>query len=112
MTDRTWTVEALASSLASSGETYLEFLRSGRMSAGLYSLPEGAVDPQTPHTEDEVYYVLSGRASIRIGPELFPVRAGTVVFVEANAEHRFEDIAEDLEVLVVFAPPEQDPTTP
>jgi mannose-6-phosphate isomerase-like protein (cupin superfamily) len=85
---------------------WLEFLRSSELSAGLYVLPVGALDGQSPHTEDEVYVVMSGRATIRVGGEDRPVRAGSVVFVEAGVDHRFHDIAEDLSVVVVFAPPE------
>lgn len=85
---------------------YLEFLRVPSLSMGLYALAAGGVDPQKPHTEDEVYYVVKGRASIVVGEEDYPVEVGSVVFVKAGVEHRFHDIGEDLEVLVFFAPAE------
>ena len=89
---------------------YEEFLRVPAMSAGLYSLGKGATDPQKPHNEDELYYVIRGRARMRIGAgekiEEQAVEAGSVIFVEAAADHRFFDITEDLEVLVFFAPAE------
>ncbi len=85
---------------------YLEFLRKPSMSAGIYVLPAGGVDGQKPHTEDEVYYVLSGRATIMVGGEDRPVRAGSTVFVAANVEHRFHSIEEELAILVFFAPAE------
>ncbi len=88
------------------GRAYLEFLRSAALSAGLYELPAGGSDPQQPHGEDEVYVVMRGRAQIRVGKEDQTVSEGSVVFVAAGVEHRFHDIAEDLAVLVVFAPPE------
>ena len=47
---------------AQSGKLYREFLRVPAMSAGLYVLPAGATDPQKPHHEDEMYYVVRGRA--------------------------------------------------
>ena len=77
-----------------SGEAYLEFLRvpSFSLSAGLYALPAGGVDSQEPHTEDEVYYVVSGRALIRVNGQDSPVETGTVVYVKAGAEHRFHTI--------------------
>ena len=87
-------------------EPYLEFLRVPSLSVGLYTLPAGAADPQQPHTEDEVYHVVGGRARIRVGAEDRAVGAGTVVFVEAGVEHRFYAIEEDLTVLVFFAPAE------
>jgi quercetin dioxygenase-like cupin family protein len=89
-----------------SEEPYLEFLRVPSLSGGLYVLPAGATDPQQPHTEDEVYHVVGGRARIRVGGEDLAVEAGTVVFVEAGVDHRFYDIEEDLTVLVFFAPAE------
>ena len=88
------------------GQDYLEFLRVPSLSAGLYMLPAGAVDMQEPHTEDEIYYVISGRASILVDQESRPVEAGSLVFVKANIEHRFHTITEDLRVLVIFAPAE------
>ena len=78
------------------------------MSAGVYVLPKGAIDPQKPHREDEMYYVVRGRARMQIGPDHAEVRSGSVIFVAAELEHRFYDIQEELEVLVFFAPPEQE----
>ncbi len=89
-----------------SNQEYLEFLRVPSLSAGLYTLAAGAVDTQEPHTEDEVYYVISGRGFIQVGSESRPVEAGTLLFVKAHAEHRFHTITEDLRVLVIFAPAE------
>ena len=89
-----------------SGQDYLEFLRVPSLSAGLYMLAAGAVDTQEPHTEDEIYYVISGRGFIQVDQESRPVEAGSLVFVKANVEHRFHTITEDLRVLVIFAPAE------
>jgi mannose-6-phosphate isomerase-like protein (cupin superfamily) len=89
-----------------SGKLYLEFLRVPTMSLGLYCLPAGGADPQSPHGEDEVYYVLTGRGQVRVGDEDRPVQPGSVVFVPAHAAHRFHTITEDLDLLVFFAPPE------
>jgi len=88
------------------GELYHEFLRRPSMSLGLYVLDAGAEDRQSPHDEDEVYYVVAGRAAITVAGERRDVAAGSVVFVSADAEHRFHDITERLELLVVFAPAE------
>lgn len=83
---------------------YYEFLRKPDISTGLYVLAAGAEDPQQPHTEDEIYYVVSGRATIRVGDEDRPVNPGSVVYVAATVPHRFHTIVEDLELLVIFAP--------
>jgi mannose-6-phosphate isomerase-like protein (cupin superfamily) len=89
-----------------SNKSYLEFLRVPALSVGLYVLPAGAVDPQQPHTEDEVYYVVSGRGTFRCGEEDRLVAAGSVLYVAANVEHRFHSIEEELVILVFFAPAE------
>jgi quercetin dioxygenase-like cupin family protein len=89
-----------------SGKLYREFLRVPTMSAGLYVLPAGATDPQRPHHEDEMYYVVRGKARFRAGNKDQEISAGSVLFVAAEVEHRFFDIAEELAVLVIFAPAE------
>lgn len=88
------------------GRAYLEFLRVPSMSIGVYSLPAGSIDPQQPHTEDEAYYVVSGRGQIHVGGEDRPVGPGSIVFVAATVDHRFHTIEEDLTILVFFAPAE------
>jgi mannose-6-phosphate isomerase-like protein (cupin superfamily) len=97
---------SLAADRARRGDAYLEFLRVAAMSAGLYVLPAGGVDAQTPHGQDELYYVVRGKARMRAGAEDRPLDAGTVVFVAAHVEHRFYDIQQELMVLVLFAPAE------
>jgi quercetin dioxygenase-like cupin family protein len=89
-----------------SGKPYREFLRVPAMSAGLYVLTPGASDEQSPHHEDEIYYVVRGRARFKSGEEDREVSAGSVIFVTADVEHRFYAIEEELTVLVVFAPAE------
>ena len=92
----------------SKDQKYFEFLRVPAMSAGIYVLPKGGADLQKPHREDEMYYVVRGRAHMQIGPDHAEVRAGSIIFVEAELEHRFYDIEEELEVLVFFAPAERE----
>jgi mannose-6-phosphate isomerase-like protein (cupin superfamily) len=92
---------------AKKGRGYSEFLRVPTMSAGVYVLAAGAVDPQTPHTEDEIYCVIRGRAMFQHGTEESAAVPGDVLFVPAREPHHFHTITEELVLLVVFAPPEQ-----
>lgn len=85
---------------------YLRFLHERNMSVGLYALNAGSSDGQQPHRQDEVYVVVSGRASITVGTETTTVARGSVVYVPAGTPHKFHHISEDLRVLVVFSPPE------
>ena len=100
------TVQALDAERGAAGRRYLEFLRVPDLSAGLYVLEAGVADPQNPHAEDEIYVVMRGRARFRVGAEEQEVGPGAVLFVPARVEHRFLDIRERLEVLVVFGPAE------
>ena len=61
---------------AGGGASFVEQPRVPALSFGTYSIPAGAVDGQSPHAEDEVYVVTSGRGSftsggrtIEVGPE-------------------------------------------
>jgi quercetin dioxygenase-like cupin family protein len=99
-------IDLLDEQRARAGKSYLEFLRLPAMSAGVYTLPAGAIDPQKPHKEDEMYYVVRGKARMRAGLEDQAISQGSVIFVAAEVEHRFYDIAEELVVLVFFAPAE------
>jgi len=88
------------------GRPYLEFLRAPSMSMGVYHLKAGHVDLQKPHAEDEVYYVVAGRAQFRAGNEVRTANAGTLIYVERLVDHCFSDVTEDLTALVFFAPAE------
>ena len=87
-------------------QRWQEFLRVASLSMGVYRLKAGQDDEQRPHAEDEVYFVVSGKASFRAEGQEQTVASGTLIFVERSVEHRFFDITEDLTVLVFFAPPE------
>jgi mannose-6-phosphate isomerase-like protein (cupin superfamily) len=96
----------LVEGLVADRHDFAEFFRapSGTLSLTIARWPAGSLDDQQPHTEDEVYYVATGRARLTIGDESMAVAAGSVVFVAAGMEHRFSEIGEDLEVLVFWSP--------
>lgn len=84
------------------GPPYHEFLRVPSLSLGVYRLPVGAKDLQSPHDEDEVYFVLSGRGRARIEGREQAVEAGSILYVRATAEHSFFEIEEEMTLLVFF----------
>lgn len=104
MRSKTFNVFGIATRRASVGR-YAELLKAPALHAGVYELEKGALDHQKPHDDDEVYYVISGRASFRVAGETRPVQPGDVIYVAAGEPHRFEDIEENLKLLVVFGPP-------
>ena len=101
-----WDLDELESARAASGRRYHEFISVPDLSGGLYVLEAGAADPQSPHTEDELYVVMSGRARVTVDGEARPISSGSVIFVATGAEHRFHDIEERLVLLVMFGPAE------
>lgn len=107
MTKHFHQIEELLRAQRESKRFYFEFLRVPAMSAGIYRLPKGSVDTQKPHDQDEMYYVVQGKAHMQVGVEREPVSSGSVIFVEAKTAHWFYDIEEDLVVLVFFAPAEK-----
>jgi mannose-6-phosphate isomerase-like protein (cupin superfamily) len=92
--------------VATTNAHWEEHLEVPDLSCGTYSLPAGGSDPQSPHTEDELYLVTSGEATLWTPTGSAPMRPGDVAFVAAGEEHRFVDIVEDFAVVVVFGPAE------
>jgi len=93
---------------ARAGDGYAaRVLSSDLLSVGVYVLPAGGEDTQTPHREDEVYYVVRGRSRFRAGAEETAVGPGSLLFVRAGVDHRFVDVAEELVLVVFWAPPEK-----
>ena len=103
-----WTsfdLEQLLAAQRQSAEPWLEFLRVPSLRAGLYVLAPGAWDHQSPHEEDEIYYVVAGRATFEAGLDQRDAVPGAIIYVPAHQAHRFTNIREELRVLVFFASP-------
>jgi len=101
------TVTALAEARVaplSPGRRSAELFTHGSLEIRFYA-PRGS-DPQTPHTRDEVYVVVSGKGQFFRDGTRTPFGPGDLIFVAARAEHRFEDFTDDLEVWVAFYGPE------
>ena len=103
---KAWVLDHVKGIRAAAGRPYHEFLSVPDLSAGLYVLEVGAPDLQQPHTEDELYVVMEGRARVTVGQEVREVSAGSLVFVAATEPHHFHDIVERLVLVVVFGPAE------
>ena len=99
----------LAARQAAGGRAYLPFFENRTLRMGLYVLPAGAKDDQSPHEQDEVYVINEGRAVLQVDGADQPVAKGSIVFVRARAAHHFHSIEEDLSVLVFFSTAEPGP---
>ena len=103
---KAWELDHVKGIRAAAGRPYHEFLSVPDLSAGLYVLEVGAPDLQQPHTEDELYVVMEGRARVTVGQEVREVSAGSLIFVAATEPHHFHDIVERLVLVVAFGPAE------
>lgn len=106
MTNDTWQIfdlEQLQRHLTDAPVQYREFLKVPALSCGLYRLQAGARDMQSPHDEDEIYYVLAGKAKMKLGDEERTVGPGSLLYVSATESHSFFEIVEDMTLLVFFA---------
>lgn len=105
MSEHAWQVfslDELGQRVAGTEPRFLEFLRAPTLSCAVYRLPAGARDMQAPHLEDEIYFVVSGRARLRINGEDRAVTPGMILYVRATSEHSFFDIEEDLTLIAIF----------
>ena len=105
MSDPNWQVfdlEEVRQAMKGAPVEYREFLKVPALSCGVYHLAAGSKDMQSPHDEDEVYYVLSGKARMRLDEEERAVGPGSLLYVGATTEHSFFEIEEDMTLLVFF----------
>lgn len=104
MADRHTVKRALERVADSADKAYGILLRHGTMELGFYK-PDG-IDPQQPHTQDEIYIVQSGNGYFLCGDERHAFEPGEALFVPAGVEHRFVDFSDDFAAWVVFYGPE------
>ena len=75
----------------------------GSLEVEIYA-PRG-IDPQTPHTRDEVYVVVAGHGRFLCDGETRDFATGELLFVPAGVEHRFLDFSDDFITWVLFYGP-------
>jgi mannose-6-phosphate isomerase-like protein (cupin superfamily) len=82
------------------GERFVVAFTHGTMTVELYA-PVGP-DPQTPHAQDELYFVHSGTGEFVADGERREFGPGACLFVPAGVPHRFENYSADFATWVVF----------
>ena len=102
-TSISFAIEKLNEELDSIEKRYLPFFNNETMSLGIYKLTANAEDGQQPHDQDEIYYVLEGKARILVESKYYAVEPGEIIFVPAFAKHKFVDIEKDIRMLVFFS---------
>jgi mannose-6-phosphate isomerase-like protein (cupin superfamily) len=108
-----WAHIGLAAALARLAENApaksVALFEHGSLVVKLY-IPRGAngelIDPQTPHTRDELYVVARGAGVFFNGETRRRTEIGDLIFAPTSKAHRFEDFSEDFAVWVMFYGPE------
>ena len=96
--------EALSRLEAAKAKRFIELFKHGSLTVEYYA-PRG-VDPQTPHSRDELYVIASGRGVFWNGSVRAPFREGDLLFIAAGVSHRFEEFSDDFGAWVMFYGPE------
>lgn len=86
------------------GERAVTILRRGPLDVAL-SLPQRPNKQQTPHAQDELYFIIRGRGFLLHDSKRVPFEPGDILFVAAGTEHQFEDTSDDLTLWRVFCGP-------
>lgn len=86
------------------GERFVQAFAHGTMTVELYA-PVGT-DPQSPHAQDELYFIHAGTGTFRCGEARHAFGPGDCFFVPAGMAHRFEAFSADFATWVVFWGPE------
>lgn len=100
MSERYTIEKALQLVADSPDEEYGVLLSRGTLELGYYK-PD-TVDPQQPHTQDEIYIVQSGSGYFVLGDDRQLFEQGEALFVPAGVAHHFEDFTDDFAAWVIF----------
>jgi mannose-6-phosphate isomerase-like protein (cupin superfamily) len=95
--------EAQAGIPGLAGERAVTLLQRGTLDVA-FGLPQRP-SQQTPHAQDEIYFVIRGRGVLIHDNKRDPFESGDLLFVAAGIEHQFEDITEGLALWRVFYGP-------
>jgi len=86
------------------GKRFATIFEHGTLLVEIYA-PRG-VDPQQPHTRDEIYFIATGSGEYVCAETRTPFNPTDIFFAAAGVEHRFENFSDDLTVWVLFYGPE------
>ncbi len=70
-----------------------------------FTLPRGAEPPLHVHqNEDEAFYLVEGRMSVRVGDKTTILEAGEALFAPRNTPHAFQILSETATLLNLITP--------
>jgi len=96
--------EALAQLAGPESRTFATVFTHGSLQVEIYSPQK--VDPQQPHSRDEIYVVVQGKGDYTSAAGRQPFEPGDFLFAPAGEVHRFENFTDDSVFWVFFYGPE------
>jgi mannose-6-phosphate isomerase-like protein (cupin superfamily) len=99
-------VKEYVKNIPKSGTYFHTFINKDSLAAGVLRLVPGEDDIQTPHDNDEIYYVIDGDGFLNISGKDYPIREGRAYFVGKKVKHKFHGNKRELVVLYFFGGPD------
>lgn len=69
-----------------------------------YSVITGSSKPHKHQKMEEVYFIVKGKARLKVGDKIFTIEAGDVFSIPRNEYHNIQDVEETIELVVVTNP--------
>ncbi len=92
--------------IKNSNSYFSTFINKNSLATGILILQSGEEDTQTPHDNDEVYFIISGNGFLKINNKDYKVSKNKLFFVEKNMKHFFYGNTKELRVLYFFGGPD------
>jgi mannose-6-phosphate isomerase-like protein (cupin superfamily) len=96
--------DAVSALAADPSKLFVKLMEHGSMYVEYYK--PGSTDLQTPHRQDELYVITSGKGEFVKANERYPFETGDVLFAPAGVPHRFENYTADFATWVIFYGPD------
>ena len=88
--------------IENSSSYFSTFIDKESLAAGVLLLKPGESDTQTPHENDEIYFIISGDGFLKIKNKDYEISKNRLFFVAKNVKHFFHGNTEELKVLYFF----------
>jgi mannose-6-phosphate isomerase-like protein (cupin superfamily) len=95
--------EAMKQLLEQSEFPFTVVMKNGNMTVEYFSPQE--IDEQTPHTQDELYVIIKGHATLCRDGKRISCKKADIIFVPAGMNHWFENFSDDFATWVIFYGP-------
>ncbi|HUU88508.1 MAG TPA: cupin domain-containing protein [Candidatus Glassbacteria bacterium] len=83
-------------------EIFKTFVRGNKLSMGIQLLRKGDDYGEPAHKNGEVYYILKGHATLKIGKKNYEVSPGMAMNIPPKVHHRFYNVKKELVFLFIF----------